>query len=68
MATERGDAPKPERETYLFPKLKPPRPAQHRRKPTKEERAFEGRQQLNRKATLPQKYRKKYEGKHRKDG
>lgn len=60
--------PRKERETVLFPKLREPRPAQHRRKPTAEEMAFEGTQTLNRKLGLKAKYRKDYEGKHRKDG
>lgn len=58
----------PERETVHFPKLKPPRPAQHRRKPTAEERAFEGTQTVNRKLNLRQRYSKHYKGKHRKEG
>ena len=57
---------KPERETVLFPKLKAPRPAQHRRQPSPKEAAFEGTQKLNRKAKLTDQYRKRYKGKHRK--
>jgi hypothetical protein len=66
VAASGDESPKPQRETVIFPKLKPPRPAQHRRKPSAEERAFEGTQQINRKATWPQKYCKQYQGKHRK--
>lgn len=67
MADQRGnDAPDPERQTFLFPKLRPPRPAQHRRQPTREEMAFEGTQTRNRKLNLRAKYGKQYEGKHRK--
>jgi len=57
----------PERETVLFDKLKPPRPAQHRRQPTLQEMAFEGTQTRNRKLSWGAKYRKRYKGKHYKE-
>lgn len=67
MADEDKPSPVP-REKVMFPKLREPRPAQHRRQPTPEEMAFEGTQTRNRKITLGAKYRKHYEGKHRKEG
>lgn len=64
--TEEKPSPVP-REKVIFPKLRAPRPAQHRRKPTPEEMAFEGTQTRNRKLNLREKYGKRYNGKHRKE-
>lgn len=64
------DKPKPspvKREKVLFDKLQP-RSGRHRVQPkTGEEQVFEATQGRNERRSLPEKYRRKYTGRHRKD-
>lgn len=68
MATDAGKpSPKPRREKVIFDKLKPPK--RHRKQPEHpQEQVFKATQGRNQRRSLPEKYRKQYKGKHRKDG
>lgn len=59
---------KPKREKVLFDRLKPP--ARHRKQPADNphEDRFNAIRGRNSRRSLPEKYAKKYHGKHRKDG
>lgn len=64
MATERGDAPK--RQRVIMDRLKPP--PRHRKQPDPpEQQVFDAVKGRNERRTWPEKYRKKYKGRHWKE-